>query len=58
MRYTQTISRDAWRTRIETRMRLSCTYDAFVLRATMQAWEGDVQVCCREWDESIPREFV
>jgi hypothetical protein len=58
MRYTQTVSRDAWQIRIETRMRLSCTYDAFVLRATMQAWEGDVQVCYREWDESIPREFV
>jgi hypothetical protein len=58
MRYTQTISRDAWRTRIETSMRLSCTYDAFVLRATMRAWEGDVQVCHREWNETVPRECV
>jgi predicted acyl esterase len=58
MRQMQTISRDGWRTRIETRMRMSCTYDAFVLRATMQAWEGDVEVCRREWDRSVPREFV
>ena len=58
MRYTQTISRDAWRTRIETQLRMSCTYDAFLLQAAMRAWEGDVQVCRREWDESVPRDFA
>ncbi len=60
MRYTQTIARGAWRTRIETSMRMSCTYDTFELRATMQAWEGDeeVRVCRRVWDCSVPRDFV
>jgi putative CocE/NonD family hydrolase len=58
MRLTQSISRDAWRVRIETSLRLSCTYDAFVLRATMQAWDGDSEVCRREWDCTVPRDFV
>jgi uncharacterized protein len=58
MRHIQTISRDAWRTRIETRMQLSCTNDAFVLRAAMQAWEADQEVCRREWDYSVPRDLV
>jgi uncharacterized protein len=58
MRFTQTISRDAWHVRIETSLRLSCTYDAFVLRAIMQAWDGDLEVCRREWDCSVPRDFV
>jgi len=58
MRQTQSISREAWQVRIETKMRMSCTYDAFVLHATMQAWEGDTEVCRREWDSSIPRDFV
>ena len=58
MRQTQTISRDAWRVRIETQMQLSCTRDAFLLRATMQAWEGDLEVCRREWVASVPRDLV
>jgi putative CocE/NonD family hydrolase len=58
MRQTQTISRDAWRVRIETQMHLSCTRDAFLLRATMQAWEGDLEMCRREWDASVPRDLI
>jgi hypothetical protein len=55
MRQSQTISRGAWRTRIETKMSMSCTRDAFLLRATMRASEGDTEVCSREWDYSVPR---
>jgi hypothetical protein len=58
MRLTQTVSRDPWRTRFETRMRLSCTYDAFVLRAEVRAWDGDAEICHREWDRTVPRDFV
>jgi putative CocE/NonD family hydrolase len=55
MRQTQTISRGAWRIRIETQIQMSCTHDAFLLRATMRASEGDAEICRREWDYSIPR---
>ena len=55
---TQTISRDAWRIRIETRIRLSCTRDAFLLQADLRAWEGASEVCYREWTRSIPRDFL
>ena len=41
MQRTETIRRDAWQVRIETAMRLSCTRDAFRLRASLRAWEGD-----------------
>ena len=58
MRQSQTVSRGAWRIRIETSMRMSCTRDAFLLRATMRAYEGDEEVCHREWDYSVPRCFV
>ncbi len=58
MHQTQTISRDGWRIRIETQTRMSCTHDAFVLRATMRAWEADVEVCRREWDRRVPRQFA
>ena len=58
MRQSQTVSRGAWRIRIETSMQMSCTRDAFLLRATMLAYEGDEEVCHREWDYEVPRCFV
>jgi uncharacterized protein len=54
---TQTMSRDAWHIRVETRMRLSCTRDAFLLRASLRAWDGADEVCHHEWDRSIARDF-
>jgi hypothetical protein len=58
MQRSQTIQRDDWQVRIETRMRLSCTRDAFLLRASLRAWEGVREVCHRDWDRSIPRDLV
>ena len=58
MQRTETIRREAWQVRIETRMRLSCTRDAFLLQASLRAWEGTSKVCHREWDRSIPRDLV
>jgi hypothetical protein len=58
LRRTQTMSRDAWQIRIETEMRLSCTRDAFLLQGGLRAWEGANEVCRREWDRSIPRDFM
>jgi uncharacterized protein len=58
LRWAQTMSRDDWQIRIETGMRLSCTRDAFLLQGSWRAWEGADEVCHREWDRSIPRDFV
>jgi putative CocE/NonD family hydrolase len=55
MRQSQTISRGAWRIRIETQTRMSCTHDAFLLRASMRAYEDDIEICHREWDRSVAR---
>ena len=58
MRQTQSIARDGWRVRIETAMRMSCTRDAFLLHATLNAFEQEAEVCRREWDRSVPRQLV
>jgi uncharacterized protein len=58
LRRTWTMSREAWQIRIETQMRLSCTRDVFLLQAGLRAFEGTNEVCCREWDRSIPRDFL
>ena len=55
---TQTMSRDAWQIRIETQMRLSCTRDAFLLKASLRAYEGEQEVCRRDWDRAIARDFL
>jgi hypothetical protein len=58
LRRTQTMSRDEWQIRIETQMRLSCTRNAFLLQGSLRAREGANEVCRREWDRSIPRDFI
>jgi len=55
---TLTMARDAWQVRIETRMRLSCTRDLFLLQGSLRAWEGAKEVCRREWDRAIPRDCI
>jgi hypothetical protein len=58
LRKTNTMSRDAWQIRIETLMRLSCNRDVFLLQGSLRAWEGANEVCRREWNRSIPRDFL
>jgi hypothetical protein len=58
MRRSLALSRDGWRVRIETAMRMSCTQAAFRLEASVRAFDGDEEVCHRAWDRSIPRDLV
>ncbi|MBV8189070.1 MAG: CocE/NonD family hydrolase [Alphaproteobacteria bacterium] len=58
MARTQTLSRKAGQVRIATRMRWSCTRDAFRIEAGLQAWDGDSEICRREWDRTLPRDLV
>jgi uncharacterized protein len=58
MRATNTVARGEWRTRVETTMRMSCTHEAFRLQASLRAFEGDDEVCAREWDQTIKRDLI
>jgi predicted acyl esterase len=58
LRRTQTMSGDAWQIRVETQIRLSSTDNDFLLHGGLRAWEGANEVCRREWDRSIPRDFI
>jgi hypothetical protein len=58
LRRTQTMSREVWQIRVETLMRLSCTVDTFRLQGDLRAFEGAEQVCHRNWDSLIPRDFI
>jgi putative CocE/NonD family hydrolase len=58
MQKCETISREQWRVRIESTMRMTCTRDAFRLTASIRASEGDSEVLRRDWDRSIPRNLL
>ncbi len=55
---SQTVTRSDWRVRTELTTQLSATHEAFRVRVTLAAYEGDAPVCRREWDEAIPRDLV
>ena len=58
MRRSETRRRGDWQVRWEVSMRLTSARDAFRLQADLRAWEGEEQVCRREWDRAIPRDLV
>jgi putative CocE/NonD family hydrolase len=55
MRQSHTIARGEWSVRIETETQMSCNLEAFLLRASLRAWEGEVEICHRKWSNSVPR---
>ena len=55
---SETISRDGWKVRIETSLRVSCTREAFLLSASLRAWEGGDEACSRTWDQLFPRDCL
>jgi putative CocE/NonD family hydrolase len=58
MRRTGTVARGDWRVKVETTMRMTCTRDAFRLQASLRAFDGDAEVCARDWDRTIKRDLV
>ncbi|WP_296387804.1 CocE/NonD family hydrolase [Reyranella sp.] len=58
MRRSMTVARGAWRTRVDTTLRMSCTRETFRLQASVRAFEGDAEVCARDWDTTIKRDLV
>jgi uncharacterized protein len=58
LRQAQTMLRGAWQVRIETWLKMSCTREAFLVQGGLRACEGSKEVCHREWDRSIPRDFL
>jgi hypothetical protein len=50
--------RPDWEIRIETRVKMSATKETFAVEGTLRAFEGDVCVFDREWNERVPRHHV
>jgi hypothetical protein len=50
--------RGAWEVETVTRTVLSSTPTHFLIRATLDAYEGESRLFSRSWDEAIPRDLV
>ena len=58
MDLTTTLGRAGWKVRTRVLTRITSTADAFVLHATLAAWEEDLPVFSRSWDLKIARDNV
>ena len=58
LRRCQSVGRGDWRVRSELVTRFSATRKSFHVHATLEAFEGDVLIRRREWDETIPRDLL
>jgi predicted acyl esterase len=53
--WTWAFERDGWRIRTESRTHVSCTQRDFLIRARLEAYEGDARVFERDFEERVPR---
>ena len=57
MAWTIRRERGDWRVRVEAKVELSSTADAFLVHQSLAAFEGDTQVFARDWDREIARDL-
>ncbi|MDZ7641546.1 MAG: CocE/NonD family hydrolase [Desulfurivibrio sp.] len=56
--HNRSFRRGDWEVSVITRTVLTSTRTHFLVRATLDAYEGDVRVFAKTWDETIPRHLV
>jgi putative CocE/NonD family hydrolase len=57
-RWTAKVGRGPWRARTETWTRMTATKDAFLIHATLDAYDGEKRVWSHNWDCAVPRDLV
>lgn len=56
--WERSFKRGGWGVRTVTRTVMTATPTHFIVRADLDAYEGDVRVYTQSWDRRIPRDFV
>jgi hypothetical protein len=56
--WEQRLSRGDWAVRTKAEAEMTATATHLRMQATLRAWEGDVLVFERAWDDTVPRRFV
>ena len=52
------LRRPDWHIRVESRVGLSATRDAFIMQAHLEAYEGDDCIFTRHWDSTLGRKLL
>jgi hypothetical protein len=50
--------RGTWKTRVETRTRMTSTEDQFLLQAEIKAYEGEQEFFARRWERRVKRDLL
>lgn len=58
VRQERCFERDDWKVATVTRTTMTSNRTHFLIRATLDAYEGDARVFSKSWDESVPRDLV
>lgn len=58
LEFNQSLARGNWAVRTTGWARMTSTTDALIMTAHLEAWEGDMQVFARDWNEKVAREHV
>ena len=53
--FEHTFARANWRVRVDSRMRVTATREHFLVRSTLEAWEGERRVFRRRWRRKLAR---
>ena len=53
--FSQNLARGAWAVRTTGWARMTCTKEALIMTAHLEAWEGASQVFTRDWRSEVPR---
>lgn len=53
-----TFQRGVWHVAVESRLRLTCTPDSFILNCDLDVFEGDRRLLARSWNPEFPRKSL
>ncbi len=54
----RSFKRNDWTTSVKTRTVLTSSKTHFIIRATLDAYEGDVRIFSKSWDERVKRDYL
>jgi hypothetical protein len=52
------VGRGDWRTRVETSSRMTADAENFRVTNSLDAYEGEMRVCAKNWAFAVPRDLV
>ncbi len=58
LEWWSSISRGEWVTKTRSTVELSSTPEAFLIKESIRAWDGDQKIFDKAWDKTIARDLM